>query len=258
MTDTEGHGGADGADHKGGDHAGGGHQAGGHSSGGHEGSSHGGGAHEGGAHEGGGASGEHQSGGGHESSGHEGGGHTGGSHEGGHEGGSHEGDEEKKEEEGGLTIIRDVKQVFGGKGFSLTSDHVTTKLCKPCKCEWKKKIHIIHVHYSRVFITNIRCSQLDLAVIFEYNGCDLNDAHIAISTSSFISWYMDSTTYSLSAKGSESKLEGKSGCPACCDKSKQIVFEIALTFTTDWGVTVVPATIEVTISGDGTVDSKKI
>ena len=154
-----------------------------------------------------------------------------------------------------VEIVKGATEVFGDKGISLKSDHVSTSFfpCNTEQCEWRSETKLWRVHTG--FNWPVRrwlAYDLWILVLFEHNGCDINNARLALSPKSFNKWYNDKAKFQLSAEGAASKLNGSSGCKQCCQASAVVDFDVSLVASYDF-VRTDNMFWTVRIHGDGTV-----
>jgi hypothetical protein len=93
-----------------------------------------------------------------------------------------------------IEIVKLPLEVLGGKGISLQSDHVSTSFFEsasdPCQWHEKDEVWVIESGYNWPF-RHWLADKVAVHVRFEYNGCDVNNAWLTLSSTSFIKWYND-------------------------------------------------------------------
>lgn len=136
-----------------------------------------------------------------------------------------------------VEIIKLPIEVLGGKGISLQSDHVSTSFFESSSdsCEWREKeeLWVLESGFNWPF-RGWLSDKVAVQVRFEYNGCDVNNARLNLSSKSFIKWYNDKASFQISATGAASRLRGPSGCTAGCEGSAIVEFDVALAANYDF------------------------
>lgn len=155
----------------------------------------------------------------------------------------------------GVTVVKGVRDALSGKGVELTSDRVSTNLhqCKDEQCPYTRARRSWSVVRTRNWpFRNWYAAQVIVNVVFEYNGCDVNNSRIVLSNRTFNSWYNDGAKYVLTAKGGASRIPGESGCAECCQQSACVEFDVQLSQTWDF-VRYATRSWSLRICGDGNV-----
>lgn len=155
---------------------------------------------------------------------------------------------------GAAEIAKGLVESLGRKGYSLQSDAVTTHFsdCKSGVCSWKSKseLWLVMSGYNWPFRRWIS-DELYLMILFEYDGCDINNARLALSAKSHTAWYNDKATFSITAKGAASRLTAESGCPTCCKRAAIVEFDVTLDSKYDFVETNVQRwTVRLSANGD--------
>jgi hypothetical protein len=136
-----------------------------------------------------------------------------------------------------VEIVKLPLEVLGGKGISLQSDHASTSFFESAsdRCQWHEKdeIWVIECGYNWPF-RHWLADKVAVHVRFEYNGCDINNARLTLSSTSFIKWYNDKASFQISATGAASKLRAPSGCTEGCEGSVVVEFDVALAASYDF------------------------
>ena len=130
-----------------------------------------------------------------------------------------------------VEVAKGATELLAGKGFTLQSDYVTTKFskCKPNECPWKKKevLQRLDSGYNWPF-RGWLADEVWVLILFEYDGCDVNNARLTLSPKSFSKWYNDKALFSISAKGAASRITEASGCLVCCERAAVVEFDVYL------------------------------
>lgn len=159
-----------------------------------------------------------------------------------------------------IEIIKGIKEIIGGGDFTVTSDRITTNQheCDSEKCPWQEKIHKWKVASSYNWpFTGWLASEFYLVAAFEYNGCDVKNGRILLSSDSWIGVLADGRSYEATAKASGSGIPGLSGCEECCEKSTYVKFDVQYESSSSLGSTSGGSFI-VTMCGDGNIDVNKV
>ena len=117
-----------------------------------------------------------------------------------------------------------VQELMDGR-IRIKSDHVSTNHhdCNRETCAWKsKEVRILTLQQRVIGFGGVR-SQFVLVTKFEYNGCDVNNARIALGGSgrfgNFIG-FLSGMEYDASATAGASQIRSTpSGCERCCKEA---------------------------------------
>ncbi len=153
-----------------------------------------------------------------------------------------------------------VQELMDGR-IRIKSDHVSTNHhdCNRETCAWKsKEVRILTLQQRVIGFGGVR-SQFVLVTKFEYNGCDVNNARIALGGSgrfgNFIG-FLSGMEYDASATAGASQIRSTpSGCERCCKEASCVEFDLtvyasgALTF----GGGTTPYTVRVCGNGNVTI-----
>lgn len=136
-----------------------------------------------------------------------------------------------------VEIVKLPMQLLGGKGISLQSERVSTSFFESRSdgCEWREKeeFWVLESGFNWPF-RGWLSDKVAVYVRFLYNGCDVSNARLHLSSKSFIKWYNDKASFQISATGLASKLRGPSGCREGCEGSTIVEFDVALVANFDF------------------------
>jgi len=136
-----------------------------------------------------------------------------------------------------VDITKSLPETLGGKGFTLQSDYVTTRFskCNSIECPWQKKEYLwcLSKGFNWPFYKWL-ADEVWVYVIFEYDGCDVNNARLTLSPKSYSKWYNDKTVFNIFAKGGVSRIDENSGCSSCCERAAVVEFDVSLDIRYDF------------------------
>ncbi len=131
-----------------------------------------------------------------------------------------------------VDVVKGLIEVFKDKGISVQSDRVSTNQypCAPNKCPWSRTDYLWKMDETVNWpFRSWRAAEIYARIVFEYNGCDINDAHLEGSSRSYSRWYNDSAKFEIIARGGASRQQAKNtGCAACCSNASIIRFDVSL------------------------------
>jgi hypothetical protein len=151
-------------------------------------------------------------------------------------------------------IAQQVREGLKDKNFELVCvpETLSTEGTCPETCPSQHKTYIWKAHEAVDLIFRFSWMELYLGVYWVYDGCNVKNAYIFVSTKSFIRWLADSSSYKIKVRGeTTTEKSSMTGCKDCCDKAKCVVFHVDVTATADWGTNVSVGHFIVTLCGEG-------
>jgi hypothetical protein len=150
-------------------------------------------------------------------------------------------------------IAHEVREGLKDKKFEINDEPpVSTEGECPEECRTRHKVYTWLAHESVDLILRFHWSELYLGVYWEYDGCNVENAYIFVSTKSYIRWLADSDSYTIKVRGEvTSEVSDSTGCAQCCKYAKCVVFHIDVTFNADWGTVTSVGHFIVTVCGEG-------